>query len=130
MEVGLGPEHIVLDWDPVPPSPERGHCSPFLAHVCHGQMAGWIKMPLGTMVGLGPGKIVLHVYPVPPPRGTAPSPNFDPCLLWPNGWMDQDTTWYEDRPLPRCYTGTAPTNFRPMSIETKRLPVSAPAEHL
>ena len=31
-----------------------------------------------------------------PHRGTA-SPLFGPCLLWPNGWMDQDATWYEDR---------------------------------
>jgi len=23
------------------------------------------------------------------------------CLLWPNGWMEHDTTWYEDRPRPR-----------------------------
>jgi len=22
-------------------------------------------------------------------------------VLWPNGWMDQDATWYEDRPRPR-----------------------------
>ena len=26
-------------------------------------------------------------------RGTAR--RSDPCLLWPNGWMDQDATWYE-----------------------------------
>ena len=23
-----------------------------------------------------------------------------PCLLWPNGWMDQDATWYDGRPRP------------------------------
>jgi len=22
-------------------------------------------------------------------------------VLWPNGWMDQDATWYEGRPSPR-----------------------------
>jgi len=22
-------------------------------------------------------------------------------VLWPNGWMDQDATWYEGRPRPR-----------------------------
>jgi len=21
------------------------------------------------------------------------TPNFGPCLSWPNGWMDQDATW-------------------------------------
>jgi len=24
-----------------------------------------------------------------------------PCLLWPNGWMDQDGTWHGGRPQPR-----------------------------
>ena len=33
-------------------------------------------------------------------RGAHP-PIFSPCLLWPNGWMDQDTTWYGGRPRPR-----------------------------
>jgi len=33
--------------------------------------------------------------------GTQSSPTlFGPCLLWPNGWMDQDVTWYRDRPRP------------------------------
>jgi len=22
-------------------------------------------------------------------------PLFGPCLFWPNGWVDQDATWYE-----------------------------------
>jgi len=29
------------------------------------------------------------------------SPLFSPCLLWPNGWVDQDTTWYGGMPRPR-----------------------------
>jgi len=24
----------------------------------------------------------------------SPTPIFGLCLLWPNGWMDQDATWY------------------------------------
>jgi len=24
-------------------------------------------------------------------------------VLWPNGWMDQDATWYGGRPRPRRY---------------------------
>jgi len=31
-----------------------------LAHVCCGQTAGCIKMPLAMKVGLGSGRIVLH----------------------------------------------------------------------
>ena len=47
-------------------------------------------MPLGTEVGLGPGHIVLDGNPAPPRKGhSSPPPIFGPCLLWPNGWMDQ-----------------------------------------
>ena len=37
---------------------------------------------------------------LPLKRGTAP-PLFGPCPLWPNGWKDQDATWYRGRPRPR-----------------------------
>jgi len=32
------------------------------------------------------------------------SPIFGPCLLWPNGWMDQDGTWHGGGPWskPHC----------------------------
>jgi len=53
MEVGLGPDRIVLV--PAPPPSKRGHSPQFSAHVCCGQTAGWINMPLGTEVNLGPG---------------------------------------------------------------------------
>jgi len=33
-----------------------------------GQMAEWIKMPLGTELGLGSGDIVLHEDSVPLPK--------------------------------------------------------------
>ena len=35
-----------------------------------------------------------------PKRGQNP-PIFGPFLLWPNGWMHQDATWYGGRPQPR-----------------------------
>jgi len=53
---------------------------------------------------------------------------FGPYLLWPNGWMHQDATWYGGRPRPtrhcvRCgpsypqKKGTpTPPNFWPMSL--------------
>jgi len=43
-------------WTQLPP--EKGHAHPiqFLAHVYCGQMAGWLKTPLGTEVDLGPGQ--------------------------------------------------------------------------
>jgi len=58
-------------------------------------------MPLDMKVGLGPCHIVLDGDPAPPPKKGAQPPIFDPCLLWPKGWMDQDATWYGDRPRPR-----------------------------
>ena len=58
-EVGRGPGHTVLDGDPAPP--KRGTAPPpeFSAHVCCGQTAGWINMPLGTEVDLSPGDIFI-----------------------------------------------------------------------
>jgi len=85
------------------------------------QTVGWIKMKLGTQIGLGPGHILLDGDAAPSQRrgqSPPPSPIFSPCLLWSNGWMDQDATWYEDWPWlrPHCVTwgssspkrGTAP----------------------
>jgi len=62
----------------------RGHSPQFSAHIGCGQMAGWIKMPLGMEVGLGPGDFVLHGQhcvrwgpSFPQKKGTLP-PNFWP----------------------------------------------------
>ena len=63
----LGPEHIVLDAYPGP-SPPKGHSTQFSAHICCGQRAGWIKIPLGMEVGLDPSDIVLDGDPAPPPQ--------------------------------------------------------------
>ena len=64
---------------------------------------------------------------------------FSACLLWPNGWMDQDTTWYGgmSRPKQHCVRwgpssltqrGTAPSVFGqllwPTSPQTIILPVT------
>jgi len=62
-------------WGAAPSPPKKGAQPPqFLAHVCCGQTAELIKMPLGTKVGIGPSRIVLHGDPAPPSqRGTAPN---------------------------------------------------------
>jgi len=62
------------------------------------QTVGWIKMKLGTRVGLGPGHIVLDGDLAPLPKKGAQPQIFGSCLLWPNGWMDQDARWYGGRP--------------------------------
>ena len=73
-----------------------GGAPQFSAHVYWGQTAAWIKMPLGTEVGLGLRHIVFDVYPATPRKqGTPPHPIFGPCLLWPNGLMDEDAACTE-----------------------------------
>jgi len=81
MQIGLGPGHTVLDGDQRP-LPQRGTHPQFLAHMCCGQMAAWIKMPLGMEVGLalGPGDFVLDGDPAPAQQGGGP-PNFRPMSI-------------------------------------------------
>jgi len=82
MEVGLGPDHIVLDGEPAL-LPKKGTEPEFLSNVRCGQTTGWMKTPLGTEVDLGPGHIVLDGVPALRERGTAaPLHLFGPCLLW------------------------------------------------
>jgi len=62
-------------------------------------MAAWIKMSLGMEQGLGPGDFVLNGDPaLPSPKGGRSPQISGPCLLWPNSCMDQDASWYADRP--------------------------------
>ena len=62
-------------------------------------MATWIKMPLGMEVCLGTGDFVLDGDHTPPSQKGG-TPIFGPFLLWPNGWMHQDVTWYGGKPEP------------------------------
>ena len=77
-----------------------------------GQTVGWIRMTLGTEVDLGPSLHCIRWGPSSPQRkehsspphsqftdaGSPASVNRGACLLWQNGWMDQDATWYRGRP--------------------------------
>jgi len=58
-------------------------------------------MPLGMEVGLGPGDFVFDGDPATPRKRHTLHPIFGPCLLWRNGWMDQDATWYGGKPRRR-----------------------------
>jgi len=62
-------------------------------------------------------------------------------ILWPNGWMDQDATWYGARPRPKPHCvrwgpsspterDTSAPTFRPISIVAERSPISTAAELL
>ena len=130
------PRRLCVKWGPRSTFPQKGAEPPkFSAHVYCGQTAGWMKLILGMEVGLSPGDFVLDgdLAPLPQKGAEPPSPIFGPCLLWPNGWMDQDVTWYGARPRHRrlCVKwgprstfpqkGAEPPNFRPMFIMAKRL---------
>ena len=63
-------------WGPSSPSPKGEQ-----PHICCGQMAAWIKLPLGMEVGLGAGDFVLDGDPAPSPkRGRSPQ-NFRPMFI-------------------------------------------------
>jgi len=68
-------------WGPSSAS-QKGHSPQFLAHVCCSEMAGWIKMPLGTEVDLGPGDTVLDGDPAQSPQFLA-----HVCCGQTAGWM-------------------------------------------
>ena len=104
---------------PSSPSQKGDRAPQFLTHVYCGQTAAWIKLPLGMEVGLGPGHIVLDGDPASPPQNMGHSPPIaGPCLLWPNGWMNQDATWYDGRPRPgqhcvRCKPSSTSNGHNP-----------------
>jgi len=134
MQVGLGPGRIALDGDPAPPLP-KGHsrspqCS---AHICCGQVAGWIKMPLGMEVGLGPGDFVLYRDPAPLPRkGAQPPPQVSAHVYsgqmagWIKGALGTEVglspghIMLDRDPAPSQKRGRIP-QFSAMSIVAKRM---------
>ena len=86
--------------------------------------AGWIKMKLDMEVGLGPGHIVLEMGPSSPLSKGAQLPIFGKCLLWPNGYMDQDVgpgdIVLDGDPAPLPKKGAQqPPNFRPVYTVSK-----------
>jgi len=115
--------------------PQRGTIPQFLAHICCGQTAGWIKMAHETKVGLCPGHIVQDGDPAPPPQKMRAEP---PLNFWPMSFVAKqlDGSRYHlyggrPRPRPHCVRwGPAPPpknghaqppTFRPMFIVAKRL---------
>ena len=70
-------------WGHSCPSSKGAQPPQFSAHICCGQMAGWIKMPLGMEVGLGPGDFVLDgdVAPLPKKGAEPPTANFQPMSI-------------------------------------------------
>ena len=95
------PRQLCVRWGPSP-LPKKGRSPPqYSAHIYCGQTAGCIKMPLGTEVGLSPGDFVFDGDPATPRKRGTPSPTQFLAHVWPNGWMDEDATWFGSRPRPR-----------------------------
>jgi len=72
-------------WGPSP-HPERDRATPNFRPICGGQMAAWIKMPLGMEVGLDPDDCV-RWEPRPLPqkgaelKGAEPAQIFGPFIV-------------------------------------------------
>jgi len=77
------PRGLCVAWGPSPPPQKGGGASQFSGDISCGQMAPWIKMPLGMEVGLGPDDIVLYGDPAPLPKKGAERPllNFRPMSI-------------------------------------------------
>jgi len=90
-------------------------------------------MSLGREIGLSPSDIVLDGDPAPHPQKGVEPPIFGPCVLWPDGCMDQDGTWrraidlgpvhivLDGDPAPLPQKGAEPPNFRRISVVAKWL---------
>ena len=100
MQVGLGPDNIVLGEDPAPLT-QRDIApifSPYLLrpNACMDQDAtrhGDRPRPRRLCLDGDPALL--------PKKGAEPPPQiFGHCLLCQNGWTDQDGTWHGDRPQP------------------------------
>jgi len=84
IEVGLSPGDFVLDGEPSPLH-KKGRSHPnFRPMVIVAKRLDGSRWLL-----VAPSKTQVF----PSQKGAEPSPIFGPCLLWPNGWMDQDGTW-------------------------------------
>jgi len=82
-DVGLGPDDIVLDWDPAPPPQKGGGAPPqFSAHVYCGQTAELINMSFGTDRPRPTRHCVRYgVDPAPPPLKWHSPRNFRPMSV-------------------------------------------------
>jgi len=111
------------------PSPKGAQHPQFLAHVCCGQTAGWIKMPLDMEVGLSPGDIVLDGDPAPSPKRAQPAISAHVCFGQTAGWIKmpvgtevdigQGHIVLDGVPAPPLKVAQQLPSFWPMSILAK-----------
>jgi len=95
------PRRHCAGWGPTFTPPKMGAEPPpqFSPHVYCSQTTRWTKTALGIEVCLDPGHTLCYIgTQFPSPKREQMSLIFSPFLLWPNGWMHQDATWYGGRP--------------------------------
>ena len=129
------PRRLCIRWG-TSPLPTTGVEPPpqFSAHIYCDQMAGWIKMPLGTMVGFDPSAIVLDGDPAPPLPKRDRALSFRPMSIvterlhgsrWAQLHLVSDIAIFvlkrdvklqltNPAPLPKGHS--SPPKFRPMSV--------------
>jgi len=130
------PRRFVSDGDPapLPKCREETPIQKIPAQFIVAKRLDGIKMVLGMKLGLSPGDFVLDGDPASLPKSGKSPQIFGPCLLRPNGYMDQDATWYRGRPRSRrhCVTwgpsprlpknrAEPPPQYSAMSIVAKLL---------
>jgi len=124
VEVGLSSGDFVLDGDPAPlPKGGRASLPNFWPISIVAKRLDASRCHLVCEVGLSPGYLLFDGNPsLSPKRGRNPSQIFGPCLLRPNGCMDQDATWYKGRPWPRRHC----VRWGPCSALPKKRAESSP----
>jgi len=115
------PGHIVLDGSPAPP-PSKGHSPRFSAHICYGQMAGWIKMPLRMEVGLRPGDSVRWGPSSPSPK-RGQTTNFRPMSIVAKRLGDQDGIWHGGGPRSRPHCARLGSSSPPLPTKKGQSPL-------
>jgi len=130
MQVGLGPGHIVLNWDPAP-LPKEGRSPQFSAHICCGQMHGCIDQDATWYAAMTrPRQLCVRWRPSSPPQFSAHVHCGQTA-----GWIKIALSIevglgpsyivldWDPAPLPKRGQ-RPPPNFRPISIVVKRLDAS------
>ena len=101
------PRSHCVRWDPAP-FPKKGTSAPTfwpMSIVSKRLDGSGCHLVRTTEVGLVLGHIVLDGDPatLSQKKEARQPPIFGPCLLWPNGWMDQDGTWHRGGPWSRLH---------------------------
>jgi len=141
MEVGLGPDHILLDGtepSSLPPK-KRGHSPPPILGPWLLWPNGWMDQDATSYDGRSrPGQHCVRCGPSFIPRGAAFQYSAHVCCGQTTGWIKMlfgtkvglgpgHIVLYGEPAPPK---GAQLPNFRPMSIVAKQSPISATAEHL